>query len=210
MSPSMQKIIRSCFPKATQVVDRFHVQKQVFDALQDLRVAYRWQVIREEENKIKEAKRKGIEYKSKELENGDTLRQLLVRSRFLLFKTPNKCGESQKQRAEILFNYFPDIKHMYYHCIRVGSIFSQTKDKNVARLKFAKWYEEVENQGYPNFSAIISMFENHSERILNYFENRSTNAAAESFNAKLKAFKASFRGVNDMKFFLYRVAKIYA
>ena len=53
------------------------------------------------------------------------------------------------------------------------------------------------------------MFENHSERISNYFENRSTNAAAESFNAKLKAFRASFRGVNDMKFFLYRVAKIY-
>ena len=54
------------------------------------------------------------------------------------------------------------------------------------------------------------MFENHSERILNYFENRSTNAAAESFNAKLKAFRASFRGVSDMKFFLYRVTKIYA
>ena len=54
------------------------------------------------------------------------------------------------------------------------------------------------------------MFENHSERILNYFENRSANAAAESFNAKPKAFRGSFRRVNDMKFFLYRVAKINA
>ncbi|WP_073399023.1 transposase [Bacteroides luti] len=72
-------------------------------------------------------------------------------------------------------------------------------------IRFYKIYGLI-----PNFSEIIFMFENHSERILNYFENRSANAAAESFNAKLKAFRASFRGVSDMKFFLYRVTKIYA
>ncbi|WP_367998021.1 transposase, partial [Butyricimonas virosa] len=49
-----------------------------------------------------------------------------------------------------------------------------------------------------------------STRILNFFNNRSTNASAESFNAKLKAFRAQFRGVLDIKFFLFRVAKIFA
>jgi hypothetical protein len=39
--------------------------------------------------------------------------------------------------------------------------------------------------------------------------NRDTNAAAESFNAKLKDFRAQFRGVLDIKFFLFRVAKIF-
>ena len=48
------------------------------------------------------------------------------------------------------------------------------------------------------------------ERILNFFVNRSTNAAAEAFNAKIKAFRASFRGVVDMSFFLFRLAKVYA
>ncbi|WP_284709069.1 transposase, partial [Bacteroides xylanisolvens] len=52
--------------------------------------------------------------------------------------------------------------------------------------------------------------ENHYERILNFFVNRSTNAAAEAFNAKIKAFRASFRGVVDMNFFLFRLAKVYA
>ena len=33
---------------------------------------------------------------------------------------------------------------------------------------------------------------------------------AESFNAKIKAFRASLRGIVDEKFFLYRLAKIYA
>ncbi|MFS2502890.1 transposase, partial [Phocaeicola vulgatus] len=45
-------------------------------------------------------------------------------------------------------------------------------------------------------------------RILNYFVNRRTNAAAEAFNAKIKAFRASFRGVVDKRFFLYRLAKV--
>ncbi|WP_397446133.1 transposase [Polaribacter sp. R77954] len=34
----------------------------------------------------------------------------------------------------------------------------------------------------------------HYQNILNYFDNRSTNASAESFNAKIKAFRAQFRG----------------
>jgi hypothetical protein len=47
------------------------------------------------------------------------------------------------------------------------------------------------------------------ETNLNYFNNRSTNAAAESFNAKLKGFRTLVRGVTDIKFFLFRVAKLY-
>ena len=35
MSNSMYKIVRKCFPNAEQIVDRFHVQKLMYDALQD-------------------------------------------------------------------------------------------------------------------------------------------------------------------------------
>jgi transposase len=45
---------------------------------------------------------------------------------------------------------------------------------------------------------------------LNYFDNRSTNASAESFNAKIKAFRAAFRGVKNSSFFLFRLSNIYA
>ncbi|MDO6738071.1 transposase [Wenyingzhuangia sp. 2_MG-2023] len=40
--------------------------------------------------------------------------------------------------------------------------------------------------------------------------NRSTNAAAESFNAKIKAFRAQFRGVRNLEFFLFRLTNIFA
>ena len=50
----------------------------------------------------------------------------------------------------------------------------------------------------------------HYEKILNFFDKRFTNAASESFNAKIKAFRAQFRGVKDKDFFLFRLAKLYA
>ncbi|MDY4844207.1 MAG: transposase, partial [Prevotella sp.] len=44
---------------------------------------------------------------------------------------------------------------------------------------------------------------------LNYFRNRSTNAAAESLNSKIKGFRAQLHGIADIPFFLYRVCTIF-
>ncbi|WP_294281464.1 transposase, partial [uncultured Chryseobacterium sp.] len=51
---------------------------------------------------------------------------------------------------------------------------------------------------------------NHYRDILNYFDQRSTNAAAESFNAKIKNFRLQLRGVKDRTFFLFRLTKLFA
>lgn len=60
------------------------------------------------------------------------------------------------------------------------------------------------------FNTISGSIQNHYQAILNYFDNRSINASAESFNAKLKAFESQFRGVRNIEFFLYRLKQIYA
>ena len=46
-------------------------------------------------------------------ENGDTRKELLARSRYLLFKSAEKWTESQKIRAGILFKEYPDIQRAY-------------------------------------------------------------------------------------------------
>ncbi|WP_444622900.1 transposase [Flavobacterium columnare] len=51
---------------------------------------------------------------------------------------------------------------------------------------------------------------NRYKAMLNYFDNRSTNAAAESFNAKIKAFRIYFRGVRKIDFFLFRLSNLFA
>jgi transposase len=60
------------------------------------------------------------------------------------------------------------------------------------------------------FKTVIQTFMNNYQTILNYFDNRSTNESAESFNAKVKAFRSQFRGVRDIPFFIFRLAKIFA
>lgn len=47
MSASMSLIAKKCFPLAKQIIDRFHVQKEFKEALQDLRIQYRWQAMEE-------------------------------------------------------------------------------------------------------------------------------------------------------------------
>ncbi|WP_291864689.1 transposase, partial [Maribacter sp.] len=70
--------------------------------------------------------------------------------------------------------------------------------------------EKVEKTEFKSFNTISRSIQMHYKTILNYFNNRSTNASAESFNAKIKEFRAQFRGVRDITFFLYRLSIIYA
>ena len=90
MAATMQKIATNAFPKAKQVIDRFHVQKLAFEALQEIRIKHRWDAIEQENSEIALAKENNKTYKPDILENGDTLKQLLARSRYLLYKQENK------------------------------------------------------------------------------------------------------------------------
>lgn len=210
MAATMQKIISSCFPNAQQVTDRFHVQQLAYDALQDLRIAHRWEAIDQENKEIEMCREFHNEYIPHVLENGDTLKQLLVRSRYLLFKHENKWTPSQYQRAEILFRYYPDLKKAYDLCRELSSIYEKTNDKGLAFTRLARWYDKVEKAGFKTFNTLSKTIQNNYLKILNYFDNRSTNASAESFNAKIKAFRSQFRGVRNIPFFLFRLANIYA
>ncbi len=210
MAGSMNQIVKHCFIKATKVIDRFHVQKLAYDALQELRIKHRWEAIDEETNAIDNARWEKTEYIPERFDNGDTKKQILARSRYLLFKSADKWSETQKDRAKILFAQYPDIKKAYDLTHSLRMIFSKTKEKSIAYTKLARWYNQVTESGFKSFNTISATIYTHYREILNFFDNRSTNASAESFNAKLKAFRSALRGVTDITFFLYRVAKIYA
>lgn len=210
MAGSMNLIVEKCFPKATRVIDRFHVQKLAYDALQEIRIKHRWDAINEETNEIENAKYNNTTYVPYRFDNGDTKKQLLARSRYLLFKSPEKWSQSQNQRAKILFAQYPDIRKAFELTHKLRLIYSKTKDKGVAFTKLARWYNDVNDANFKSFNTISATIYAHYANILNFFDNRSTNASSESFNAKLKAFRSILRGVNDTSFFLYRVAKIYA
>jgi len=210
MAPSMHKIVRSCFPKASRVIDRFHVQKLAYDAMQEMRIAHRWNAINDENDQIQEARLTHRPYVPIRFGNGDTRKQLLARSRYLLFKSPEKWTDNQKIRSRILFEQYPDIQKAYSltHALRL--IFSKTHEKGIAYTKLAQWFNDVSDSEFKSFNTISAAIYTHYPEILNFFDNRSTNASAESFNSKIKAFRTTFRGVIDIPFFLFRLSKIYA
>jgi len=210
MAGSMNLIAKKCFPKTEIVTDRFHVQKLAFEAVQEERIRLRWEIIELENNEIEKSRKSGEIYKPELLSNDETKRQLLARSRYLLFKSKSKWTLSQITRAELLFKRYPSIERAYNLSQGLSYIFENNTNKNVARLKLAQWYNKVEEAGFKSFSTISRTIQIHYETILNYFNNRSTNASAESFNAKIKAFRAQFRGVRDIPFFLFRLTKIFA
>ncbi len=210
MAANMNLVVQRCFREAKRVTDRFHVQRLTCDAVQELRIKYRWQALDEENEQIRKAKAAQTNFTPEVLENGDTLKQLLARSRYLLFKDKHKWTDSQKQRAKLLFERYPRLQKAYDLSCELGTIYRKCTCWEQAYKKLAVWCQQVELANIESFRTVSKTLETHYESILNFFNNRSTNAAAESFNAKIKAFRSSSRGVRDIPFFLFRLANIYA
>lgn len=210
MASNMHQIAKVCFPSAIQAVDRFHVQQLAFDAVQQMRIEARWEAMDKESIEIAYAKSCGQVYRPDTFENGDSRKQLLARTRYLLFKKDTSWSDSQSERARILFREYPDIKKAYYLSLRLGLIYHQCKHADTAMTRLASWYDEVDKSGFEAFGTVARTIQTHYLRIVAFFKNRATNAASESFNAKIKAFRAQLRGVRDVAFFLFRLSKIYA
>ena len=129
MAGSMSLIAKRCFPRATRVTDRFHVQRLAIEALQEIRIKHRWEALDQENDAIELAKVSQTDYQPEILSNGDTVKQLLARSRYALYKKPNTWTESQLDRALLLFERFPDLKRAYELSLELSNIFTNTTEK---------------------------------------------------------------------------------
>ena len=222
LSSAMMMTARAAFPKAMLVNDRFHVQRLVSEAIDQMRIGLRWEILAEENKAIRahRARRKAArtraekdlvgEWEPERMENGETRPQIMARSRHIILTHKSKWNAQQQERAGILFRMFPRLEQAYNIYLELVDIFNKKSIPSEARLNLARWYNKVEDFGDEGFNKVIETFENHSHTIINYFVDRLTNASAESFNAKIKAFRSQFRGVGDIKFFMYRLATLYS
>jgi len=99
MAGNMNSIAKKCFSNAVRVTDRFHVQKLASEALHEIRIKHRWQAIDKENDAIDKAKKSNQKIDPQILANGDTLKQLLPRSRYFLYKCRSKWIHSQTKRS---------------------------------------------------------------------------------------------------------------
>ena len=164
-------------PNATLVIDRFHVVRLVMDAMQHARIVQRWKEIDKENEAIQRARSKGTRYKPLILSNGDTPKQLLARSRYLLYKLPSQWTQSQLHRVALLFQLYPIIEKAHRLAWDFRSIYnSHSKEKAI--LQFQDWIRQAKDVGIDHFNTASEAVLNHFEGILALFNNRSTNAHA--------------------------------
>ena len=216
---------REHFMNAAHVADKFHVLKNGFDALQDLRIYYRQKQLtkRREAYEAYKINKKAdptlkFKYTEPKLKNSDTHRQLLSRSQYLLYKKQNQWSGSQKQRAGILFDLYPDIEKAYMRICEFRAWYAQENiithgSKNsMEQIKnqLAEWYKRVEIDDIPEMLNFKHMIGHNSGAILNYFTTGASNAIAESNNAKIQNLLYQNKGTKNIDFFYFRLKNFMA
>ena len=148
-------------------------------------------------------------YKPIVLSNGDTKVELHTRSRNLLSQDADKWGEHKKERARLLFELHPELREAYSLICHLRAIFKKHSSVAEAKTKLKAWYNDVGKCTLREVKSARDCIKSRQDHILNFFINRSTNAAAESLNSKMKGFRAQLHGIADIPFFMFRLSKIF-
>lgn len=222
---------RQAFMNAGHVADKFHIIKNLLDAQQAVRIRCRQELLRDKRLKFeahkkiekerkdkckktsKPFKKRKFSYKQPKLANGETALEILARSRFLLYKFNSDWTNSQTERANLLFDKYPEIETAY----ELSLIFRNWyKKKNVGRCisitnkELELWYEQVELADIDEMSNFKSLVERNQSVITAYFKKGHTNAIAENINSKIQRFISINQGTRDREFFYFRMKNYFS
>lgn len=139
LSSAMMLTVRTAFPGASLINDRFHVQQLISEAVDQLRIRHRWEVLEAENKAIKEhrARRKAAKTKTEReligqweperMENGETLPQIMARSRHIILRHKSKWNTHNSPNVQKFFSKsFPIWKKLTDSSLN-SSIFSMRR-----------------------------------------------------------------------------------
>lgn len=185
--------------------------KKKLDKLAKRRASYRAKHPKKYKGKVRGRKptlRKNAKFQPERLANGETKVELLTRSKYLLSRSYDKLTDSQKKRAKILFELYPKLKVGYDLVNKLRSLYRSKITRDEARTKLHAWYSEVSASRIKEMIAVRDVLKRKEEEFLNFFIYRSSNARAETIHSKIKGFRAQYRGVTDLPFFLFRIWRV--
>ena len=204
------RLARTTFPNAYQVADKLHVLREVLEQLQSVRIRHRQAILALERKKNKTVQEK-LPLQEK-FSSEETLKQLLHRSRGLLFKCKKEWTEDQKERAKILFKQFPEIEEAYKYCLRIRKWYEPIRPRysdrkyKIKEADLTLITKEGMESGVEEIRNIANFLKSNSTPILRYFYRRENNAKAEALNQNLRRFVSVNYGARNTDFFLYRIA----
>jgi len=202
MSATYSLVSDNLMPHATQVIDKYHVIKYVYDVVSGVRKKIRKSLAADlTKGKKKTDKDKKI---LSEIE-------LVRRVRHAITQSPDKWNQEMTKTIKQVFDKYDDLKMAY----QISQDFKQWYDyknhkKSIEQItqNLYKWYEQAKQM--TEFESVIKMIRKHEDEIINFFKNGMTNARAERLNGKIQRFVTNNYGVKDKDFILYRMAGYFS
>ena len=152
---------RAKLPRARLTVDRFHVMKNLTEAV----------------TKARRTIQKNAD---------EATQQLLKGGRWLLVKNPDDLTEEERPRLAAMLAASPELKQCYDLKEEFRLWFNRPLERATAATQWANWLQRVETRGLKALQAFTRTVRNWREHILNYFDGRHSNGFAEGVNLKIK------------------------
>jgi len=150
-------------PHARLTVDRFHVMKNLNDA-------------------VTKARRATL----REKQADDATKALLKGCRWLLVKNAENLTAEEQAKLQAMLAASPALKTCYELKEAFRAWFNQSGNRAEAEQSLDDWLAQVQASGLKALQAFTQTLANWRERILNYFDGRHSNGFAEGVNLKIK------------------------
>jgi len=171
---------RAKLPNARPVVDRFHVMKNLNEAVSQAR-----RTIQRQADKATQALLKGC--------------------RWLLVKNREHLTEEERQKLDAMLAASPQLHRCYELKEAFRAWFNRSPDRQAAEVGLVKWLGQVQASGLQALQGFTKTVENWWEAIVNYFEGRHSNGFAEGVNLKLKLIHRRAFGYRNFEHFRLHV-----
>lgn len=169
MSRAYMKAKDICFPNALAVTDKFHVKKLMLDAMDEVR--------RKEQGRWNRNRKAG---------------------RKLLMIPEGRMNDQQKVATKDLLRKYPKTGRAFQMVQSLDDIYDCTRSKKAAR-KLKRLMSWMNRSRLEPMKEAAKTLKNNEETILNYFDNRVTNALAEGLNSMIQMAKRRARGFATLK-----------
>lgn len=184
MSTLFRSVVKTCFPKAKIIADKYHVVRQVTWALDRVR--------KEEQKKF--SKNRRLHFKH---------------SRQILLKPSQRLTTYEKEQLSVMLQASDRIREAYLRKVEFEKVM-HSKSSREAKRRLSKWIVLTQNSGIKEYQPCCSTFIKWANEITESLDHNITNGYTEGVNNKIKVLKRVSFGVKNFSRFRNRILHMMA
>ena len=171
MSLGFEAGVKACFKNADTIIDKFHVIKHANEAVDKVRK--------------EEAKTNAV----------------LKKTKYIWLKNASNLTERQRSKMGSLSLERLKTGRAYSMRVSLQDIYETCSDRPSAESRLKKLYFWLTHSRLEPIKKFAGTLKNHWDQILNYFDNRYTNAVLEGMNSVIQNIKTRARGFRNTEYF---------